>query len=80
MDLKNPKQFLVLKIISFESGWTNSLNLKRDISHWQSMCYETPLRFKILLKETFFKSRYLRVMKKHDGNALMQILQEFVTL
>ena len=44
------------------------------------MCYETPLMFNISVKETFFKSGYLRMMKKYDANALMQILKEFGTL
>ena len=73
IDLKNQKKFLVLKIIAFESGSTNSLNLEKDTCHWQSMCYETPLRFKISLREIFFKSGSLRVMKKYDESALMQI-------
>ena len=44
------------------------------------MCYETSLRFNISLREIFFKSGSLRVMKKYDESALMQILQEFGTL
>ena len=80
MERKNPKQFSVLKIIAFESGTTSSLILDKDTCHWQSMCYETSLRFNISLTEIFFKSGYLRVMKKYDANAPMQILQEFGTL
>ena len=72
--------FLLLKIIVFELGTTNSLNLEKDTCHWQSMCYETSLRFNISLREIFFKSGSLRVMKKYDESALMQILQEFGTL
>ena len=80
MDWKNQKKFLVLKIIAFESGTTKSLNLEKDICHCQSMCYETPLRFKISQREIFLKSGSPRVMKKYDESAFMQILQEFGTL
>ena len=69
--------FLFLKIIVFELGTTNSLNLEKDTCHWQSMCYEKLLRFKISLREIFFKSGSIRVMKKHDESALMQILRRF---
>ena len=80
MEQKYPKKFSILKIIAFESGSTNSLNLEKDTCHWQSMCYETPLRFNISLREIFSKSGSPRVMKKYDESALMQILQEFGTL
>ena len=65
MEQKNPKIFSVLKIIAFESGTTNSVNLEKDTCHWESMCYETQLRFNISLREIFFKSGSLRVMKKY---------------
>ena len=80
MEQKNQKKVLVLKIKPFESGTTNSHNPEQDNCHWQSMCYETPLRFNISLREIVFKSGSLRVMKKYDESALMQILQEFGTL
>ena len=76
---KNQKKLLVLKIIGFEAVTTYSLNLQENTCHWQSMCYEKPLRFNISLREIFFKSGSLRVMKKYDESALMQILQEFGT-
>ena len=44
------------------------------------MCYETPLRFNISLREIFSKSASPRVMKKYVESALMQILEEFGTL
>ena len=44
------------------------------------MCYETSLRFNISLREIFFKSGSLRVMKKYDEGALMQISEQFGTL
>ena len=61
--LKKMKKSLVLKIITFESGTTNSQNREQDTSHWQSSCYETPPRFNISLKGIFLKSSSLRVIK-----------------
>ena len=80
MEQKKEEIFLVLKIIAFKSGTTNSHNPKEDTCHWQSICYETPLQFNISLKEIFSRLGSLRVMKKYDESALMQILQEFETL
>ena len=80
MKQKNREKLVVLKIIPFQSGTTDSHNLERDISHWQSMCYETPLRFNISLSEILSESRSLIVMKKYDESAVMQISQEFWTL
>ena len=77
MEQKNQKKFFVLKIIAFESETINSHNPKQDTCDWQSMCYETPLRFNISLREIFSKSGSFRVMKKYDENAVMKILQEF---
>ena len=73
MEQKNQKIFLVLKITGLESGTTNSHNHEQDTCHWQSMCYETPLRYKISVKEIFSRLRSLRVMKKYDENVLMQM-------
>ena len=64
MEQKNEKKLLVLKIIAFESGKANSHNPEQDICHWQSMCYETPLRFNISLREIISESVSLSVMKK----------------
>ena len=80
MKQKNQKKLSVLNIIPFESGTTNSHTPEQDNCHWQSMCYETPLRFNISLREIFSKSGSDRVMKKYDESALMQISQEFGTL
>ena len=80
MEQKNPKNFSLLKKISFESGKTSSLNLEKETWHWYLMCYETPLRFNMSLRENSFKSGSLRVIKKYDESALMQILQEFGTI
>ena len=63
---------MVLKIILFESGTTNSYNIEQDICHWQSMRYETNLRFNISLREIFSESGCHIVMKKFDESALMR--------
>ena len=80
MEQKNLNNMLVLKIIAFESGTRNSHNPEQDICHWQSMCYETHLRFNISLREIFSKSASPRLMKKYDESALMPVLQEFGSL
>ena len=80
MEQKNQKKLMVLKIIPFESGTRNSHNPEQDICHWQSMCYETPLRFNISLREIFSKSGSPILMKKCDESAIMQISQEFGTV
>ena len=80
MEQKILKKLLVLRIIAFESGTTNSQNPEQDNCHWQSMCYETPLRFNISLREIYSKSGYSIVMKKYDESALMHISQDFGAL
>ena len=80
MEQTNLKKYLVLKIIAFEPEKTNSHDPELGICHWQSMCYETHLRFNTSLREIFSKSKFCRVMKKYDESALMPILQEFGTL
>ena len=80
MEEKNQKKILILKIVTFESGTKISNNPEEDTCHWQSIFYETPIRFNILLREIFLKSGFLRVMKKYHESSLMQILQKFGTL
>ena len=80
MERKNAKKFSALIIIAFQSGTTSSLNLEKDTCYLQSMCYETLLRFNISLREIFFKSGSLRVIKKYDESAVIEILQEVGTL
>ena len=63
MGEKNQKKFLVFKIIAFELGSTNSHNYEQDTCHWQSICYQATLRFKISLKEVYSKAGSLRVIK-----------------
>ena len=80
MEQENLIKFLVLKISAFELGMTNSHNPEQDNCHWESICYERSLRFKISLREIFSKSGSPIVMKKYDESALMQISQDFGTL
>ena len=80
MKQKGQKKLSVLNIIPFESETTNSHTPEQDNCHWQSMCYETPLRFNILLREIYSKSGSPRVMKKCDESAVMQISSELWTL
>ena len=80
MKEKNQKKLLFLKKIPFQLGTANSQNREQDNCHWQTMCYETPLRFNISLTEIFSESGSAIGMKKYDETALMQILQEFGTL
>ena len=80
MKQKNRKKLLVLNIIPFESGKTNSHTPEQDNCHWQSMCYETPLRFNISLREIFLKSGSNIVLEKYDESGLMQISYDFGTL
>ena len=58
--------FLVLKIIAFELGLTNSHNPEEDTCHCESICYQATLRVNISLREIFSQSSFLRVMKKQD--------------
>ena len=79
MERENEQKFLDLKIIAFDSEPANSHNPEQDTCHWQSMFYETLLRFNISLREKFSKSGSFRVMKKYDKSALIHILLEFGT-
>ena len=60
-------------------GTTDSQNPEEDNCDWQSMCYETNLRWNVSLSEIFSESRSLIVMKKYDESAVTQISQEFGT-
>ena len=51
---KNDQKILVFKIMALELGSTNSHILEQDTCHWQSVCHQTTLRFKISL------TRYIR--------------------
>ena len=80
MKQKNPKKYLGLNIIPFESGTTNYHTPEQDNCHCQSMCYKRPLSFKISLCEIFSKSGSDIVMRKYDESALIHISQDFGTL
>ena len=60
---ENEQKSLVFKIIAFESKSTNSHNPEQDTAHWQSICYQATIRFKISLREVYSKESSLRVMK-----------------
>ena len=65
-----------MEIIAFESGTKNFHNPEQHTCLWQGMCYQKPLRFNLSLRKIFSKSSSLRVMKKFDERALMQVLQQ----
>ena len=73
------KRFWFEQVMAFESGTSKSHNPKQDTCHWQSMSYETPLRFNLSLREIFLESGCFRVIEKYNESALLQILQEFGT-
>ena len=80
MEQKKDKKFWILNIIAFESERRNSHTPEQDTCHWHSMCYETRLRFNISLREVYSKSGSLKVMKKCDESALMEVWYESWTL
>ena len=63
MEQENPKKFFEFKILVSEQGSTNSHILEQDTCHWQSICYQATLRFKISLSEVYSKAGSIRVMK-----------------
>ena len=71
---------LVFQIISFEYAVVNTCDIEQDIWNHRSMCYQTPLGFHVRLGEPFSRPTFVRMMKKHDKSALMEILQVFGTL
>ena len=64
MKQKNEKKFLNLMIIAFESATSKSHNPEQDTCHWQSMCYETSLRFNMSLKRDIFQIKFLQINEK----------------
>ena len=77
MEQTNPKRILVVKVIAFESGTNNCQNPEQDNCHWQSVCYETPLRLNISVREIISERGSLKVLKKSVKSTLMLILLEF---
>ena len=63
MEQKITKKILVFKIIALELDSTNSHSLEQDTCHWQSVCYQATLRFKISISEVYSKAGSIRVMK-----------------
>ena len=63
MEQENPKNFLVFKIMALELGSPNSRILEQDTCHWQSICYQASLRFKISLRQVYSKADSFKVMK-----------------
>ena len=61
-------------------GVANSCNIEEDTCHSQSMCWQTPLRFHLTLREMFRESTCIKLMKNHDKSTLMEISQVFRTL
>ena len=76
LEQKNYKKLSILNIIAFESETRNSHTPEQDTCHWHSMCYERRLRFNISLREVYSKSGSLKVMKKCDESALMEVWYE----
>ena len=63
MEQQNPEKVLVYKIIVFRAGSTNSRILEQDTSHWQPICYEATLIFKISLSQVYSEAGSLGKMK-----------------
>ena len=74
------KKFFVFQIIAIELGVANSRNVQQDTWHRQAMCQQTHQSFHLTLGETFSKSTSLRMLKKDEKIALMEISQGFGTL
>ena len=63
LEHKNEKKILVFKIIALELWSTSSHILEQDTCHWQSICDQGNLRFKMSLSQVYSKAGSLRVMK-----------------
>ena len=74
------KKFLLVKIIAFEPGSSNSDNIEEDTCLRQLICDQATLRVNMSPREVFSKPGSLRVMKKQDEKILLQILQVFGSL
>ena len=62
MEEENETKFSIFKIIAFGAVSKNSHILEQDTSHWQSICYQATLRFKISLRQVYSKAGSLRMM------------------
>ena len=74
---KIKRKFFVFQITVFELGVAMSRNVQEDTWHWQAVCQQTHQRFQLTLGETFSKSTSLRILKKDERSALMEIIQVF---
>ena len=63
MEIENPTKFFQFKILVSEQGLTNSHILEQDTCHWQPICYQATLKFKMSLKGVYSKAGSLRVIK-----------------
>ena len=63
LEQKKQKKILVFEVIASDLRSTNSRILEHDTCHWQPICYQAILRFKISLREVYSKADSLRVMK-----------------
>ena len=63
MEQKKDKKTLAFKKIALDLGSTNSRILEQDTCHWQSICYQASLRFKISLRQVYSKADSFKVMK-----------------
>ena len=80
MEQNFEKKAIVFQIFAFEFRVAISRNMQQDTWHQQAMCQQTQLRFNRKRAETFSKSISLRMMKKDDKSAPMEISQVFGTL
>ena len=63
MEEKNQKKILVFKKTALDLRSTNSRIFEQDTCHWQSICYQASLRFKISLRQVYSKADSFKVMK-----------------
>ena len=80
MKQKIEKKLFVFQIIAFELEVAYSRNVQQDTWDWQAMCQQIHQRFHLTLWETFSKSTSIRILKKDEKSALMEISQIFGTL
>ena len=79
MQYKLEEMLSVVDIITFKHVAGISLNSHKETCDQQSRCYQTVLGFHTWLKEMFFNSVCLGIMKNYDESAAVLILAVFVT-
>ena len=60
-------------MIAFELVLVRSSYYRKNIYHRMSMCYQTVLKFQILLRKTFYNWNFPRVINKVDKTTGAQI-------